>query len=178
MLQRFLIFFCVTLALSACYGNKKPKKPDNLISEKEMVNILMDIKIMASATGKNKNILDENGIHQEDFIYKKYNIDSLQFALSNEYYSYYLVQYESIYAKVNDSLSILKELYSLQNEREIAEKRIQDSLAKIASDTINETIIDTLVNRKELLINEDLKTVVEEIEGLIEPVSENENQPQ
>tara|TARA_R110002049_G_scaffold37208_1_gene117475 strand:- start:41432 stop:41947 length:516 start_codon:yes stop_codon:yes gene_type:complete len=171
MLHRFLIFFCTALLLSACYGNKKPEKPENLISKKEMVNILMDIKIMTSANGINKEILDENGVHQEDYIYKKYHIDSLQFALSNEYYSHYLVQYESIYAKVNDSLSVLKELYLKQNEREVKKKRIQDSLAKIVS--------DTLVSQKELLRKEeDLESAVKEIEGLIEPVSDNDSQLQ
>lgn len=170
MLQRFLIFFCVTLLLSACYGNKKPSKPENLISKKDMVNILMDIKIMASAAGNNKAILDENGIYQEDYIYKKYNIDSLQFALSNEYYSYYMVEYESIYAKVQDSLSILKEVYLKQNELEAEKKRIQDSIAKIASDTI--------LKDKKLLIKEELKGVVEELEGLIEPVSDSGFQPE
>jgi hypothetical protein len=170
MLHRFLIVFCIALLLTACYGNKKLKKPENLISKDEMVNILMDIKIMASASGKNKDILDDHGVRQEDYIYKKYNIDSLQFALSNEYYSYYMVQYESIYAKVNDSLTILKELYLKQNEREAKKKRIQDSIAKKNSETAS--------NPTELLIKENIENVIEETEGLIEPVSENGTQPQ
>ena len=88
MLHRFLIFFSIAILISACYGNKKPKKPENLISKKDMVNILIDIRIMASASGKNRQKLDELGIHQDDYIYKKHNIDSLQFALSNNYYAF------------------------------------------------------------------------------------------
>jgi hypothetical protein len=170
MLHRFLLFIVISLFLSACYGNKKLKKPENLISKNEMVNILIDIKIMASATGVNKDLLDKHGIHQEDFIYKKHNIDSLQFALSNEYYSFYMTEYEAIYQKVNDSLTLLQEIYKKQNEREIEEKRIQDSIAKI--------VIDTTEIEKKLLIKDDLNIDINELEGLIESVSDKDLQRQ
>lgn len=170
MLHRFLLFIIITLFLSACYGNKKLKKPDNLISKEQMVNILIDIKIMASATGINKDLLDKKGIHQEDFIYKKYHIDSLQFALSNEYYSFYMTEYEAIYKKVNDSLAQLQDIYKKQNDREIEQKRIQDSIAKIVADTTD--------IKKKLIIKDDLNVNVRELEGLIESVSDKDFQLQ
>ena len=163
MLHRYIILFSITLLLSACYGSKKPKKPENLISKKEMVNILIDIRIMTSVYGGNQDILNAHGINQEDYIYKKYNIDSLQFALSNEYYSFYMNEYEDIYTKVNDSLTMLQEVYKKQNEREIAEKRIQDSISRTTS-----------TDGKHLFEKEPEN----EFDGLIEPSFEREFQLQ
>jgi hypothetical protein len=144
MLKKFLIFFGVILMLGGCYGNKKPEKPANLISKEDMVNILIDIKIVTSATGTNRLVLENSGINPKTYIYKKYQIDSLQFAQSNEYYAFYTDQYDVIYTKVNDSLKELKEIYKEINKRELEEKRVQDSIARLEK-IRPEKILDSLI---------------------------------
>ena len=68
-------------------------------------------------------------------IWQKYNIDSLTFALNNNYYAFYINDYEEIYNKVKDSLTLLKTTYDellLQEEAEAKKKlKIKDSLKLI-----------------------------------------------
>ena len=78
--KQICVILLLPLMVISCYKLKNPKKPDNLISEDKMVNILIDIRLMSSATGTNKRTLDNHISDKEDYIYNKYDIDSLQFA--------------------------------------------------------------------------------------------------
>ena len=81
-----LVVFCLlSLILLGCYGIEKPKKPDNLIPEDKMVDVLVEIAIVSAGKGINKRTLENKGITPVAFIYKKHNIDSLQFVNSNNY---------------------------------------------------------------------------------------------
>lgn len=127
IIKRFTLVL-LALFIMGCYGIKNPKKPKNLISKDEMVNILIDIRLMTSATGTNKRTLDETIPDKEAFIYNKYNIDSLQFALSNEYYAYRIDDYDDIYTRVKDSLEALKTKYKDLEDEELQIKKVQDSI--------------------------------------------------
>ena len=176
MLKQFFIVFICTLFLTACGG---PEKPKNLISKKQMVNILIDAKIVASANAVNKKTMEENGVFPDTYLYNKYNIDSLQFAESNAYYTYYVKDYEEIYEMVKDSLEELKAKYKelQETDRKEKEKKHKDSLDAILKkrDSIKfSRVSDSLVLTK---INDTLpEGVIPELiesEGkLITPVSE------
>lgn len=131
ILKRLLTYFALVLLATACYKYDKPKKPKNLIPKDKMVNIIIDVRLLASANGKNKTTLEENNLQSEAYIYKKYNIDSLQFALSNNYYSYYVDDYMDIYDKVKDSLGSLNDKFSDLAEKEEQEKKYKDSINSI-----------------------------------------------
>jgi len=125
-----LIYICIVLLLVSCYDIKKPKKPDNLISKAKMVNIIIDMSLFNSAKGINKRLLENKGINLEQFIYNKHNIDSLQFANSNNFYAYNIVEYEAIYERVEDSLTQLKDDFTeIQNKKEKVRKR-KDSIRR------------------------------------------------
>ena len=79
MLKRLLVYFVIIATASACYKYDKPKKPKNLISKDKMVNIIMDIRLLSSANGTNKTTLQKNNLIAETYVFKKYDIDSLQF---------------------------------------------------------------------------------------------------
>ncbi|WP_188651897.1 DUF4296 domain-containing protein [Yeosuana aromativorans] len=126
----------------SCYTFNKPDKPKHLLSKKEMVNIIIDLKLMASSNGSNRKILEDNGVYSDDYIYKKYHIDSLTFASNNAYYSFYINDYEAIYNKVKDSLEALNEFYKELEKEELKEKRKQDSISKIRKkDSINALMV-------------------------------------
>jgi len=152
ILNRILTFFSIALLATSCFQYKAPKKPKNLISKDNMVNILIDAKIIGSANMKNRRIMESHGVDLSNYVFKKYNIDSLQFALSNEYYTFYIKEYNEIYEKVKDSLETLKTFYKKLEEKEIADakaKRKQDSLQVIT------TIKDSISNLK---LSDSLKT--------------------
>lgn len=136
-LKYILIF---VLAIS-CNNNsiEKPKKPENLIRKDKMVEILYDMSIFTAAKGVNKKLIESKGILPEAYIYKKYNIDSLQFVQSNEYYTFNIDSYEDIYSKLKLKLQKEKAYYdSIVKARTEQRKAIskeqrekRDSLNKI-----------------------------------------------
>ena len=142
ILRKSLIYIGVILLMVSCYKLHEPKKPKNLLSKQEMVNILIDLRLISSANGSNKKILDSLNIEAETYVYKKYQIDSLQFAESNNYYAFFIEEYDDIYKKVKDSLEALSVFLKELEKEEEAEKKKQDSLNSIAKDSLREKIID------------------------------------
>ena len=103
MKKLFLVFFVLTSCSFISYDNEIPK---DLISEKEMIDIIYDMSLISVSKGINKRILENNGMKPKKYILNKYGIDSLQFVLSNEYYSKDLEKYLSIYENVLKKLEI------------------------------------------------------------------------
>ena len=103
-------------------------KPNNLIPEDKMIDILYDMSLISVSKGINKRILENNGMKPKKYILKKYNIDSLQFVVSNEYYSKDLEIYLSIYEEVLNKLQLNRELIidSIENYKKDRAKRSQE----------------------------------------------------
>lgn len=130
---RLLKIMCLVVLIISCENNKikKPVKPDNLISKNKMVDILFDMALLSSAKGSDRRILENKGIYPEEYVYSKHNIDSLQFAISNNYYSYDIQEYEELYEQVRARLeSDKKEVDKIiAEEKKVKEEK--DSIAKI-----------------------------------------------
>jgi hypothetical protein len=107
----FFVFF-------GCQDVVKPEKPENLISEDTMVSILTESYLINAARSFDFKTLRDKGIKLDSFIYKKFNVDSVQFAESNAYYTADLNRYNKIFVKVEEQL--------LQIQKRV------DSLGKIA----------------------------------------------
>lgn len=171
---------------TSCYQYSKPKKPKDLISKEQMINILIDIKLLTSANGKNKKILEDNSLSPESYIYKKYKIDSLRFANSNSYYAYYVEEYNDIYSQIKDSLgnlqNVLKDIEKKEEEEKEAKKR-RDSI-KAAKKKSKDSLMPLKHRDSIKLVRDSLKIVSKEKdslykikvkklkEGLIKPVSD------
>ena len=124
MKKVFLVM--ITLFFMSC-NNLDMKKPSNLIPENQMVEILYDLVLMNSAKSVNKQLLEKNIQNPQAYIYKKYNIDSLQFVESNAYYSFKSDVYKSIYEKLELKLTTQKTAHeALVKEK----KRVKDSIRK------------------------------------------------
>lgn len=178
ILKRLGLVFIVLFSAFACSKLKGPEKPENLISKDKMVAILIDAKFISSASSKNKLIMRDSGLNVETYIYEKYNIDSLQFALSNSYYAFYIEDYADIYTRITDSLEVLQaELKEIESEewKEKTKKEAdslkatyknKDSLG-ISAKTLKEPIkIDDALSEESAV----------EIEDLIKPVSDSDFQ--
>lgn len=124
-MNRLISVILVILIMLSCNDIQKPRKPNNLISKDKMVDILADISLLNAAKGINKTLLEEKDINPQNYIYNKYNIDSIQFSESNNYYAYDVKKYEEIYLKVKERLESKKE--EIKRLQEI-EKKEKDSI--------------------------------------------------
>ncbi|MEM1003456.1 MAG: DUF4296 domain-containing protein, partial [Bacteroidota bacterium] len=97
--MRFQVLLVIVLILG-CQNKLKVEKPDNLISQQDMSNILYDMFIISSSKGSSINILKDNGIQPDVFILQKHGIDSLQFIDSNNYYAHDIQVYNEILMSV------------------------------------------------------------------------------
>ncbi len=130
-MKQIIIIF-VSLLMFSCQDIDKPKKPKNLISKDKMEDVLYDVYVLNAAKGVNKNDLESNGIDPEKYIFKKHNIDSLQFAQSNNYYAYDTKTYEVFIENIKKRLEIDKVKYDALAEKE---KKKQDSIRDVKKKT-------------------------------------------
>ena len=129
-----LLYIVICLLFSCNPSIEKPKKPENLIPEDKMVDIMYDVFILNSAKGVNKKMLELNGVLPKDYVFEKYSIDSTQFAESNNYYVYNTKTYESILDKVAEKIEVKKKEYEAIDKIEEAEKRRkEDSIRAVRS---------------------------------------------
>lgn len=146
MIRQLKYILFVFLVIS-CKNNtiEKPKKPSNLIAKDKMVEIIYDISLFTAAKSVNKYPIESAGILPENYIYNKYNIDSLQFALSNEFYAYNLKTYEDIYNSVKIKLEKDKNHFNAIIE---AEKKVKDSINKKVRREFDSLGVRKKLNRK------------------------------
>jgi hypothetical protein len=105
---RALLFLLVILLLG-CDGVEKPKKPEHLISKSKMIDILTEAYLSNAARSISSKNIRDNGLKLDSLIFKKYQIDSLQFVESNVYYSTDLNVYAEIFEKVETKLLLVKD---------------------------------------------------------------------
>lgn len=84
--------------LSGCGGGVE--KPDNLIEKQKMIDIFYDLALLDAVRSQKPVLLENNSINPDKYIYKKYKIDSLQFAKSNQYYASDIAAYKKMYEEV------------------------------------------------------------------------------
>ena len=97
--------------------------PENIIPMETMSEIIYDMTLISVSKGVNRKILENNGFKPTSYILKKYQIDSVDFITSNEYYSSNLDMYLSIYQNVLNKLEknklIISDSLKRENERSI-----------------------------------------------------------
>ena len=112
-IYKFLFVFISVSFFYSCSCTGSVEKPDNLISESLMINILYEISILdAMSTFKPKN-KDFEEIYGKPYIFIKYGVDSLQLAKSDEYYAKFPRVYHRIYSSVLEKLKKTKDSFDL-----------------------------------------------------------------
>ncbi len=163
----FSILALVFLVIS-CQHINKTEKPDNLIPEKKMVDILTELFLVQSARDYNKSKLEKIGVTPDTYIYEKFGIDSLQFEKSSEWYSENYMQYERIYDSVKARVEVMKKRVDSLAERE---REIKDSINLAKKDSIRR--LDSLgIDRdslRDLKIREPRKKIIDSL--IAPPVS-------
>lgn len=112
-MKKYLALF--SLILFSC---KKPavEKPQNLIDEPVMVAMLYDLTVLEAIKSHAISNGTTSPMQTNEYLYKKYGVDSLQFVQNEKYYASNITTYKRIFDQVNqrilDSLAYKKESQS------------------------------------------------------------------
>lgn len=97
-----LLFF-IFLFLVSCSKNPVPK-PNHLLDEEIMVDIIYDIAVLQAIQGSAPQKLADNAIQMDQYIFEKYKIDSVTYRQNQSYYAADVRKYKKIYKKVIERL--------------------------------------------------------------------------
>ncbi len=121
MMKNLIYILFVLLFVISCTSNTIYKKPENLILESEMVDLLVDMQIaIGGRSGRNNQA--KYAIDYMPFVYEKYGIDSARFAQSSYYYSTDIDNYNKILTKVKNKLVEMRD----ENDFLLEEKEAAD----------------------------------------------------
>lgn len=146
--MRKLAFILISFLAFACADEAVPK-PDHLLSEGQMVDILYDISILQAIKSYQPQALDDEKVDAKNYVYKKHSIDSLTFAQNQAYYASNLVMYESIQTKLTDKIK--KDKDALKKEMDTEEKKLK---ASPKADSLQKKKLDTLRVKKTKVVTE------------------------
>ncbi len=124
-MKKLTAVILLLILVISCTSNTIYKKPNDLISEDLMVNLIVDMQIANSA----RNTKNKEGIRKLEYmplVYEKFGIDSARFARSNFYYSTKIDDYSKLLKKVKAKLENMERDFSEQVE-------IQDSIKNIGN---------------------------------------------
>ena len=159
MNKNYIFIVLITLTISC----KQETKPNHLIEKEVMVNIMYDLSILQALRYQNPTSIDSFQINARDFVYKKYRIDSLQFAQSNVYYSNNNEQYKEMFNQVAGRINKEKAASDSLIKVEIKQKSKinktklkesispKDSLRKVSQKLIDKNVIKKALIEKEAL---------------------------
>ena len=103
-----LLLILLISVLTQC-NTRIIEKPENLIEEDKMIEIIYDLALLDAVKSQNPIYLETNKINPRTYVYKKYSIDSLQFVKSNQYYASDVEAYKKMYDKVSQRIENLKD---------------------------------------------------------------------
>lgn len=142
-MKKVLPYLAVLLLFVSC---KKDivKKPSRIIERDKMIDIMYDLSILTAIKSQNPTSFSTYKINQNDYIFKKYQIDSIQFAQNNSYYAADYKEYKIMFGEVKSRLANKKSYIDLlvkkqdkkdlllkKAKEKLKVKRIADSIKKV-----------------------------------------------
>ena len=102
-MKKIIATIIALFVLVSC-NNSPMEKPDNLIEERVMTNILYDLMLLDAMKSQNPYDTIKKNIKPKEYVFKKYKIDSLQFVKSNQYYISQIDVYKKMYDVIHERL--------------------------------------------------------------------------
>ncbi|RXR35411.1 DUF4296 domain-containing protein [Flavobacterium piscinae] len=135
------VFLVISFFFMFSCNQENIKKPNKLIEEEMMIDIIYDISILEAINSVNPGKLDEYQIDSRQYIFKKYKIDSIQFAENSAYYASDLKKFKKMYEKVENRIVENKKLADclrIKNQEVINKAAIE--LRTLSKDSLKKTI--------------------------------------
>ncbi|WP_269685891.1 DUF4296 domain-containing protein [Flavobacterium lacustre] len=128
-----IVVLVVLLVFVSC-KEEVVKKPNRLIEKDVMVNIMYDLSLLEAIKYQSPAILDSNKISPKQYIYKKYKVDSLQFAQSNVYYASDYEEYKNMFEQMTKRLDqkklAVEALIKAEKKKKKETKKAKSALKK------------------------------------------------
>lgn len=135
-MRKIILFLAISITFVSCKEDVVPK-PKQLIAQDVMVDIMYDLTVLEAIKNQNPASLDTFKINSRAYIFKKYKIDSVQYAKSNIYYASDYNEYKSMFEQISKRLEIktqsVDSLIKKQKKKKSVKKVRQKS--SIDSDT-------------------------------------------
>ena len=122
-MKKYLILIFL-FSLIACKENPIPK-PENDLGVETMIDIYYDIALLQASENYSPSTLTKNNVMVNNYIYKKYKIDSTTFVQNQHYYASDVKEYEKMYKKVVERIE--RQQAELE---EFSTKKKTDSITK------------------------------------------------
>lgn len=161
-MNKILPFLVVLILLFSC-KKELVKTPNHLIEKDKMVNIMYDLSLLEAIKVNNPSSLDSFKPNSKEYIFKKYKIDSLQFAMSNVYYAAdykgYKKMFEQIKARLDENKSFVDSVVKVKRKKDSilakAKKKLKlkkeaDSIKKAKKELKIKKEKDSIKKAKEL----------------------------
>lgn len=135
MKKLIYILLIVFVFISCEESNTIYKKPENLISKEDLIDLMVDIQLAQGAYSvKNKN--HERKIDYMSLVYEKYKIDSIQFSKSMKYYITTINEYSEIMNQTEVRLEALRKKVDKERIFEQKQEESKNSFNKIKDTTL------------------------------------------
>ena len=115
------VFIILVLFLSVSCKKELVKEPAKLIEKEKMIDIIYDLSLLDAIKYQQPLSLDSVESNPTKFIFRKYKVDSLQFAKSNMYYAADYDSYKEMFDEINARLD--KEKKSTEIKLKAEEKK-------------------------------------------------------
>lgn len=142
-MKKIILPFLIGLLLFVSCKKEVVPAPDRLIEKDRMVDIMYDLSLLTAMRNQNPVLLDSFKETPDKYIFKKYKIDSAQFAQSNIYYAAdfkeYKKMYEQVKSRVEDTKKSTEALIAAdkkkadaleKKKKQLKVKREKDSIKK------------------------------------------------
>lgn len=111
-MNKMIVAYCLIL-FTGCV--KEEKVPDDIMTQQEMIDFLIDLHIVEAKIGLARIPNDSIKLffpEVEDSLYRKHDITDSLYKKSYQYYLQHIRKMEDIYSAVVDSLSLRERIYS------------------------------------------------------------------
>lgn len=135
------VIYILFLVLMGSCAEKLLEKPNNLIPKDKMVDILNDLAILNAAKSTNVAILRNHDIEPMEYIFTKYEIDSVQFVESDRYYASIPEEHEKIYIAVEAKLEQEEERLSFAKKERDSIKRVKNEAARLKKKILKDSLL-------------------------------------
>ena len=122
-MMKIVWYSILVVMLWSCQNIETTPKPEKIISEDTMVEILADLAIYGAAKSQDRRLVESKNVDVVQYIKKKYNVDTTQIRENISYYVSDIDRYKKMQEAVRNILQQKKKEIDAKNKAATEEKQ-------------------------------------------------------